>query len=149
MTIESNIEISQPPSVVYEFMMDEENLPLWLTNFVRMETISGEPGEVGSISKHFYNERGRVLEFTEEITEIRENELMAAKYESEDFDMHIANFLKPAGEASTRLTIRSEYLFKSFWMKLFAPFARNTMQKRMQENLERLKDAIEELTEIE
>ena len=41
------VDIDQPPSVVYGFLTDDENKPLWLSNFVRQERIKGSDGKVG------------------------------------------------------------------------------------------------------
>jgi uncharacterized membrane protein len=149
MKIEHSIEIDQPPSVVYDFMMDPENLPLWLTNFVRMEHISGEEGEPGAVSRHIYDEKGRQIEMIETVLTNVENEEMTAVYTSEHFDMNISNYLQPSGEKSTRLKVVTEMEMKGFFMKLIGGLFKGQTEKRLKEDLEKLKDAIEELTEIE
>lgn len=149
MKIEHSIEIDQPPPVVFEFLMEEENLPLWLTNFIRIEHTSGEPGEVGSTSKHVYNENGRMIELMEEITGIKKNQMVSAKYVGAQFDMEVIYHLKPVGETGTQLTLSSDITSKGFFMKIVEPFVKKSIQKRGLQDLVNLKNAIEELTEIE
>jgi uncharacterized membrane protein len=149
MKIENSIEIDQPPPVVFDFLMDEENLPLWLTNFIRIEHISGEPGEVGCTSKHVYNENGRVIELMEEITAVKKNQMVAAKYVGAQFDMEVIYHLKSAGENGTQLHLSSDITSKGFFMKIMTPFIKKSIQKRGIQDLVNLKNAIEELTEIE
>lgn len=149
MKFELSIEIDQPPSVVYDFMMDPENLHLWLTNFVRMEYLSGEEGTPGATSKHVYDENGRQIEMIETIVSNVENEKMVADYASEHFDMRVSNYLKPKGDHNTLLTISTEMEMKSFVLKLVGRIFRGKTEKRLAADMERLKGAIEELTEIE
>jgi uncharacterized membrane protein len=149
MKFELSIEIDQPPSVVYDFMMDPENLHLWLTNFVRMEHLSGEPGEPGAKAKHVYDERGRHVEMVETIISNVENQEMIADYESEYFDMRVSNYLEPKDDHKTLLSIVTEMEMKSFVMKLVGRLFKGQSEKRLAADMERLKDAIEELTEIE
>lgn len=149
MKIENSIDIDQPPSVVYEFLMDEENLPLWLTNFVRLERISENQGEVGTLSKHIYNENGRIVELIEEIKNLQPNTLTEAEYSHPNFTMYITNRLTPVAENATRLTVSSSIRLHSFIMRLSSFFVRKAIDKRNKQDLVNLKNAIEELTEIE
>lgn len=149
MKIDTSVDIAQPPSVVYDFLLDEENLPLWLTNFIRWEEISGEPGEVGAVSRHVYNENGRTIELMEEITVLDKDRKLEARYTGNSFDMELAYRLEEAPDNGTRLRLLATIFPKSLFFKLTRPFFRSNMEKRFKNDFEKLKDAIEELTEIE
>ena len=49
----------------------------WLTGFESMETISGNPGEVGSKYRMIFVENGDEMVIMEEVTAFQENELFA------------------------------------------------------------------------
>jgi len=149
MIIETTIEINEPPSEVYEFLMDVESLPLWLSNFIKLERISGEEGTVGSISKHTYKERGRVIEMIEEIKAIEENRLFEGMLKSEKFDMLIRNELEPVGEEGTILKVTAEFTPKTLLNKILFLIAKKKTIKRHREDLQRLKDAVEKLGDYE
>ncbi len=65
---EHEIEIDKPIADVYAAFRDPDNLPRWLTGLQKTVQISGTPGEVGSVSKQIYLERGRTVEMIETIT---------------------------------------------------------------------------------
>ena len=147
MKLETALEINKPPSEVYAFLLDEENLSLWIDGFVRLERISGEDGAIGSISKHIYNEKGRVIERIEEITANVEDELLEGILKGDRLNILIRNQLKPIGEGHTKLLVEVEVQPKSLFYKLFLPFFRGGMLKRQESDLQRLKEVVEKLTD--
>ena len=149
MKIETVVEIDKPPSEVYDFLMDEENLILWIKNFVRIEHLEGEPGKVGSTSKHFYDENGRIVEFVEEIIANEENKLFEGILRNKFVEITIRNILKPTKKNNTQLTVISELNPKSFFYKLMILFSKKKMINRQEEDVMRLKEAIEKLSKIE
>jgi uncharacterized membrane protein len=149
MKTELSIVIDQPPPVVFDFLMDPENLPLWVTNFQKIEHEKGEPGELGAISKVTFHERGREIEFTEEIIALRQNELVTVHDTGNDMEMKATYRLEPISDSSTLLSTHVETTVKSFLMKLFFFFSRQSMLQRQKSDLDKLKNAIEELTDIE
>lgn len=149
MKIETVVEIDKPPSEVYDFMMDEENLILWIKNFIRLEHIDGEPGQVGSTSKHIYDEDGRTVEFVEEITTNKESELVEGILRNKLVEITITNKIRPTKNNYTQLTVTSEIAPKSFFYKIVTIFSKRKMIRRQTEDLRRLKKAIEKLSKIE
>jgi hypothetical protein len=149
MKIENVVEIDKPPSEVYDFLMDEENLTLWIKNFVRLEHLEGEPGEVGSISKHIYDEDGRTVEFVEEIIANEKNELLTGILRNRFVEITINNKIKSIKKNYCQLTVTSELVPKSFFYKIMFLFSKKKMIKRQTEDIGRLKKAIEKLSKIE
>ena len=149
MKVEHSVEIDQPPSVVYDFLLDPEALPLWISNFVRMEHLEGEPGEVGSKSRHFYDRGGETIELEEEILENEENAKLVAKYSGVQFDMLIENNIARRDDHASVLTISNETTYNSLLLKICSPLLKKRSASRLIEDMEKLNDAIEELTEIE
>ena len=149
MKIETTVDISKPPSEVYEFLMDEENLTLWIKNFVKLERLNGEDGQVGSTSRHVYNENGRIVELMEEISAVEENKLFEAILSNKHMEMRIRNELQSQAEQNTRLRVISEVIPKSFLFRIMLFFSKKSMQRRQSEDIHRLKEAVEALGEYE
>jgi hypothetical protein len=149
MKIENVVEIDKPPSEVYDFLMDEENLTLWIKNYVRLEHLKGEPGEVGSTSKHIYDENGRVVEFVEEIIANKKDELFKGVLRNKFVEITICNKIKPIKKNYCQLTVTSELIPKSFFYKIMFWFSKKKLINRQAEDIDRLKKAIEKLSKIE
>lgn len=147
MKVENTVEISKPPSEVYEFLMDEENLSLWVTNFIKLERLDGEEGEIGSTSKHIYNENGRTIEFIEEITANEPGKLFKGVLRNKNMEIIISNELFPLADNSTRLVVVSDIYPQNLLYKIMTFLSKRSIIKRQQEDLRRLKEAIEELAE--
>ncbi len=149
MKIETIVEIDKPPSEVYDFMMDEENLILWIKNFIRLEHIDGEPGQVGSTSRHIYDEDGRKVEFVEEITANKKNELVKSILRNKLVEITITNKIRPTKKNYTKLTVTSKLVTKNLFYRIVTIFSKRKMINRQIEDLGRLKKAIEKLSKIE
>ena len=149
MKIETVVEIDKPPSEVYDFLMDEENLILWIKNFARFEHIDGEQGQVGSTSKYTYDENGKTVEFIEEIVVNEENELIEGILRNKSAEIKITNRLLETKKNYTQLTVTSDIHPKSFLYKVKVMFSKRKLVKRQNENINRLKKAVEKLSKIE
>lgn len=147
MKVETKIEINKPPSDVFDFMMDEENLSLWIKNFVKLERLQGEDGQVGSTSRHVYNENGKTIEFVEEITAIEKGRLMESVLRNKNMEILIRNTMEASESQSTKLFVYSELRPLNLFYKMLTIFSKKKIVKRQQEDIERLKNAIESLTE--
>lgn len=143
MTIQSRIEIDKPPSEVFEFLMDEENLSIWVTNFIRAEKLEGEPGEPGFRSRHIYSENNRQLEMVEVVNEVIENRKFAATLQGRPFHMEISNELRPLPSGGTELSGRIEYKPHSPLTALLVWLRRRKYLHRLRHDLESFKKAVE------
>ena len=145
MTIQSRIEIDKPPSEVYEFLMDEENLSLWVTNFIRAEKLGGESGEPGYRSRHLYSENGRQLEMIEEVEEVIENRKFAATLYGKPYHMKIANEIRPLPSGGSELSGRIEYRPHHPFSALLVWLRHGKFLRRLRHDLESFKVAVEQL----
>lgn len=145
MTIQSHVEIDKPPSEVYEFLMDEENLSLWVTNFIRAEKLEGEPGTPGYRSRHIYSENGRQMEMIEEVEEVLENRRFTAILRGKPYHMHIANEISPLPSGGSQLSGRIEYRPRHPLSALLVWLRRGKFLQRLRHDLESFKEAVEQL----
>ncbi len=147
MRIESKVEISKPPSEVFEFLLEDENLILWVKNFITLERLEGEEGQVGSTSRHVYNENGQTIEFIEEVLEIDPGKLFHSILRNSSMEIEITNKLSPLKDDHTLLCVSTDRRPLSFGAKVRNLFSKKKWTKRQVDDLQRFKDAIEELTE--
>ena len=82
LTIDESIVINRPRMEVWEFMTDPDNVPVYSSNIVEYEMVSGEKQEVGRVCHGVVKVAGRRLELTDELVEVEQGR--AAKMVSED-----------------------------------------------------------------
>lgn len=148
MEIESTIQITEPPSKVYAFLIDSENLPLWINNHVRAKPIKGEPGEKDSLSKHYFSRKELMIETTLEITESIPEHKIQGKLIHDGFEIDLCITLEPL-EDGTNVHLNLDYNPRALVYKLFFGFNKKKIAKSQYQNLVRLKDSVEALSESE
>ena len=82
LTVEESIVINKPRLAVWEFITDSANVPVYSSNVVEYELVSGEKQEVGRICRWVVKMAGRRLEMTDEMTEVERGR--GGKYVSKD-----------------------------------------------------------------
>lgn len=82
LTVEESIVIDKPRAEVSEFFSDPDNVPVYSSNLVDYEVISGGPREVGRKAQFAVKVVGVRLDYTDELVEYVEGE--RAKLESRD-----------------------------------------------------------------
>lgn len=136
------IEIDRPVSEVYREYADPENLPRWLTGLQRIEHVSGTPGEVGSISKHVYLEKGRIIEMVETVTAHEPEKHFAGELETGGMQCRIYVDFVDQGD-STLMRLRSDFRSQSLMMKLMMPFMKGHIRERQEGDLKKFKALVE------
>lgn len=76
-TYENKVEVNAPVEKAWAVFTDESRMGEWLTGLKSIETISGNPGEVGSIYRLVFVQNGEEMVMTEEVTAFQQNELFA------------------------------------------------------------------------
>jgi len=69
LTVEESIVINKPRIDVWEFMIDPENVPVYNSNIIEYEMVSGDKHEVGRVCRGAVKVAGRRLEMTDELVE--------------------------------------------------------------------------------
>lgn len=147
MKIESSIDISKPPSEVYSFMTSDENLPLWISNLIKSERVFGDDASIGTITKLYYDENGKREVIEEEVLRVEENKSIQAILKHNRTDILVNYYLEPINEESTRLLSKYEYQPKSLLFKMYLSLNKGNLTERYQNDLNRLKNAIESLSD--
>ncbi len=134
--------INKPIEKVWELFMNSDNLKNWLTGFVSVETLSGNPGETGSVSKLKFMERGKLVELKETVIAATPNQQYSFEMEHSAFhgktDVRLVSFGN-----RTEFIQTVEFFPKGFMMKLMMPIVKGAMKKQMVNELNNLKNFIE------
>ena len=136
------ILIHKPLDEVYAAFDNPENMPRWLTGLQRTEQISGEPGQVGSVSKQIYLERGRIVEMIETITAHEPGRSFAGTLEAPGMKGTLRVAFEDRGD-STVLRFSGDFKGCSLIMRLLMPFMRGSINRRQVGDLETFKRLVE------
>jgi len=136
------IEIDRPVAEVYRQFKDPDNLPRWITGLQRIEQISGEPGAVGSVAKHVYLEKGRIIEMIETVTAHEPEKHFTGELETEGMQCTIRVDFVDKGD-STLMRFRSDFRSQGLLMKLMMPFMKGQIRARQEGDMQKFKALVE------
>lgn len=139
---EHEIEIHKPLKDVYQAFREPENLPRWLKGLQRTEQISGTPGEVGSVAKQIYLERGRIVEMYETITAHEPEKFFAGTIEGPGMEGTLRVDFTDKGD-KTGMRFSGNFKACSFLMSIMMPFMRGAIRKRQMGDLETFRRLVE------
>jgi len=77
--IEESIVIARPAMEVVEFLTEPEKIPLYSSNMVEYEQVSGGPRDVGGVARGTVRVAGRRLTFTTEVVEVEPGRLAKSR----------------------------------------------------------------------
>ncbi len=142
----STIDIGAPVDEVYAIYTDEALMGQWITGFVSIENISGAPLEVGSRWRLvFDDERGGEIEMIKEVTVVEPMQRYAFVSESDDVFVESEAQFFSDGVGGTRVEGTSTLKGKTWFMRSLMPLVKGSMQQRLDEDLERLREVIENI----
>lgn len=143
MIFKLELTINKPRSEVWDLFTTPENMNKWQPLLIKIEHISGTPGQPGSISKLSYEEGGREYSLIEKITHRDELNQFDVIYENEFTDNPVGNSFIELGENETLWIIEAEFTFKTSTMKLLGPLLKKNFVRRTQKDMERFKELME------
>ncbi|HYF31713.1 MAG TPA: SRPBCC family protein [Chitinophagaceae bacterium] len=136
------ITINASSQKVRGHLMNPDDLKHWLTGFVSVKPLTGTIGEAGSTSQLKFMEGGKEIEVIETVLLSNPNQQYSFRMESASFSSENDIRLISLGDR-TELIQTVQFQPKGFFMKLFIPFIKGAMKKRMHNELLKLKDLIE------
>ena len=129
MTYTCTIDIDLPRERVAELLNDQNNLSEWLDGFISVGPLSGEPGEVGAVSKFRFKMGKGEVEMTETITKKQFPDEYEGKYDAPKMENWVNNRLEVIDEHKTRWVQHTEFKFQGF-MKVVAAMMPRSFKKR-------------------
>ena len=142
LTVDESIVINKPREEVWQFMIDPENVPVYSSNVVEYEKVSGENDQVGRKCRGAVKVAGRRLELTDELVEIDEGR--RAKTVSEDATVpYSLEFTYEDEGGGTKLTWHQEVESLKGVFKFADPIVLRLYARDVRSNLEKAKDILE------
>lgn len=135
--------LNKPRIEVWKAFDNVEDIKLWQPSLISVESLSGTPGQPGAISKLTYEAGSREFVLMEKITHRDEPRQFNGVYENQFADNTVKNSFIEQGEDQTLWVVETEFVFKTFLMKIMGPLNKKNYVKRTQRDMERFKEMVE------
>ncbi len=135
---QNTVSINKPHPEVWKKMMQSENMDKWLKGFKSIETLSGEPGTVGSKYKIVVEEDGHRFEAIETVKEVVENKKFAFVLDGEVLTNDVVVTLTDKG-LTTDYTQAETVEGKGIFMRALFFWMQSEFSNRSKESLESFK----------
>jgi len=142
LTVEESIVINRPRLEVWEFMIDPDNVPVYNSNVVEYDLVSGEAQEVGRICRGAVKVAGRRLELTDELVEVERGR--GGKLVSTDATIpYTLSFHYEDEGEGTKVTWHQEMESLKGFFKFADPIVLKLYARDVRSNLEKAKTILE------
>jgi uncharacterized protein YndB with AHSA1/START domain len=148
--IEEAVTINRPATAVFRWITTDELLRRWISDLIKLEKIgsTGPFAQTGNIYRVDERIGTRNVSFNVRVNRTVQNQeidfSVRAAFEASDSFISDAKFkLLPEGDDYTRVIFSSQTKFQGPADQIFEPILTYATQKKMQEDLERLKIMVE------
>lgn len=135
-----SVEINRPLGQVVQLFSDPNNLKEWQDDFIRIEHLSGTPGEVGATSKMVYKMGKGEMELIETILVNNLPHEFSGNYVHEHMTNDMRNHFTALSDTLTRWDAHIEY---THFKNIFIQFIMYWMAKKPQKWLNQFRDFAE------
>ena len=136
-------EIDLPRERVVELMLNHQNLTKWQPDLLRVEHLSGVPGQVGAKTKQVNRQGNGELEIIETITVRSPPEELCATYEAGSVWNLIECRFYDIGVNRTKWVLTSDFRSTNIMMKLMTIFTPGMFRKQTTKFMNRFKEFAE------
>ena len=142
MNFSVGVWIDRPVEVVVAALMDPDNHPYWTTDLRKFEVIEGRPGEIGSIGRLHYSQKGRSYVLEDRLISSEPGKKYVSQVTGDAIAAIVETLLDPSG-SGTRMSVTWSGRGKSFALKVLLPFLRGKMVRQSQAELAKFKELVE------
>lgn len=144
--LEYEVVVNKPLQEVWDYSNNPDNLHLWLNDFLRYETLTGDRHnpQIGDTSNHTYSQGKSEFTMLEEITSYDPPNHVKLLMTSKMMDMEIVNDFEAVDADRTRLFAGAEFVRLGLLMKsIFLVTPKKKMQADHEKQINKLKELIE------
>ncbi len=140
--VQTETTIARPVDVVAAYAADPANAPEWYANIESVEWKTEPPARVGTKVAFVARFLGRRLAYTYELVELVPGECLVMRTAQGPFPMETTYTWQPAGDGTTRMTLRNRGEPSGF-SKLTAPFMAAAIRRANRKDLAVLRSVLE------
>jgi hypothetical protein len=139
----TTITINAPLSKSWSAFLNPDTSTLWIRNLDTIVHVSGNPGEIGSVSKLLFSDNERKVEMLETITERENFKVLAFRSELESLMTIQQRVVFAGNDSQTTIDSENEVVAKGFFMRLALWGAKTSMKEQMDTSFEKFKLLLE------
>lgn len=142
-----SVEIARPAGIVFTWISEPARVQSWVGWMVEIRSLTPPPTAVGSKELWVMEDRdndNQRMEITAEITKLEPDHLLEAQISSPGAFSGVISYELQAMDAKrTYLTYRASYHYEHWLAKLFEPIISRSAQRKLEEDIARLKQKVE------
>lgn len=143
MQFKTSITINQPVAKVFKYVLEPRNMKSWMQGFKSYEFRKGRRRAAGSRGLQVFEEPdGQLTKVEEEVLSLDQNDELRMRLSHRNMQSTVLYRFLDQGNR-TRLMVEVDTRLRPLVFNLFAPFVKGPMKRRQQEDLQRLKTALE------
>jgi len=135
---QTDVFVAAPVEETFAVFTDEDRLGVWLSGLVSIQYLRGEPGAVGSFYRLTFDENGRQIVLTKELTGLRDNELSSASLDGQMMRADVSSRFSVEGNG-TRIVTTNVVRPKGLVYRTLMWLSRGELQDRQQADFERFR----------
>lgn len=137
------LPINKSRADVWKVFDNPQKMNKWQRSLISFETISGNQGQPGAMSRLTFEENGRQFELIERVTYRDEPNRLDGVYENNFADNVVRNTFIETGKEQTLWVVETEFKFKTLVMRILGPLMKKNFVARTQKDMERFKEMVE------
>lgn len=141
-TFKVSTVIDEPIDIVIKALMNPDNFPYWTTDLEKFEVIKGKTGEVGSIGRLHYVQKGRSYVLEDKLIYCEPGKKYVSQVSGDALTANVETTLHSTGNR-TEMSITWSGKGKVIILKLLLPVFRSRMIKQSRAELETFKKLVE------
>jgi carbon monoxide dehydrogenase subunit G len=138
----TRVEISQPPDVVFGYLIEPDRIRLWMDGYVESRSLTGPGTFVGARSTEVIEVNGERTEMDLRVTEFEQDALLAVRIKSDQVEARNRYQLSKTA-SGTRIDYDSQTEARG-WVRLLAPVLHDAIQEKIDADFARLKQTLED-----
>jgi len=137
-----SITINQPIEIVVNAFLNPDNITFWTTDLEKFEVVKREPGEVGSIARLHYTQKGRKYVMEDKMIYCEPGKKYVSEVTGDALTANVETTFHSSGN-QTEVKMTWAGRGKIFLLKLILPLLRGKIKKHAMIDLEKFKNLVE------